>query len=80
MSALDAPLLDGLLRLVRASFSFRLDDESDIRAQPELALGQIERQFGKGSVMRMSDAARAMLDLATDPALAIHVHLDIEQP
>jgi xylose dehydrogenase (NAD/NADP) len=31
----------GRLRLVRASFSFRLDDESDIRAQPELDGGAL---------------------------------------
>jgi recombination protein RecA len=43
----------------------------------ETALGQIERQFGKGSVMRMSDAAQVSVGSISTGSLSLDVALGI---
>ena len=37
----------------------------------DTALGQIERQFGKGSVMRLGDDSRAPLEVIPTGAIAL---------
>src|SRR5512145_2944647 len=43
----------------------------------DVALGQIERQFGKGSVMRMSDQAQVAIGAVSTGALSLDVALGI---
>jgi recombination protein RecA len=43
----------------------------------ETALAQIDRQFGKGSVMRLGDSARAPIDVIPTGAIALDVALGI---
>ncbi|MEU5878471.1 recombinase RecA [Spirillospora sp. NPDC047279] len=43
----------------------------------ETALAQIERQFGKGSVMRMGDEARAPVEVIATGAIALDIALGI---
>ena len=43
----------------------------------EVALGQIERQFGKGSVMKMSDAAQATVGAISTGSLSLDMALGI---
>src|SRR6188472_4012976 len=43
----------------------------------DVALGQIERQFGKGSVMRMSDAAQVSIEAVSTGALSLDLALGI---
>ncbi|MGW0069261.1 recombinase RecA, partial [Streptosporangium sandarakinum] len=43
----------------------------------ETALAQIERQFGKGSVMRLGDEARAPIEVIPTSSIALDVALGI---
>src|SRR5918911_1417832 len=43
----------------------------------DTALGQIERQFGKGSVMRMSDQAQVSIGAVSTGSLALDLALGI---
>src|SRR6185503_1880828 len=43
----------------------------------DVALGQIERQFGKGSVMRMSDAAQVSVGAVSTGSLSLDIALGI---
>src|ERR1700759_2233988 len=43
----------------------------------ELALAQIERQFGKGSLMRMGDKTRTPIDVIPTGAIALDVELGV---
>ena len=43
----------------------------------DVALGQIERQFGKGSVMRMSDAAQVSIGAVSTGSLSLDLALGI---
>src|SRR5947208_15919826 len=43
----------------------------------DVALGQIERQFGKGSVMRMSDRPQVAIGAVSTGSLALDVALGI---
>src|SRR5690242_8700882 len=43
----------------------------------ETALAQIERQFGKGSVMRLGDESRAPVDVIPTGSIALDVALGI---
>ena len=43
----------------------------------DVALGQIERQFGKGSVMRMSDQAQVSIGAVSTGALSLDMALGI---
>ena len=43
----------------------------------DVALGQIERQFGKGSVMRMSDAAQVSVGAVSTGSLSLDLALGI---
>jgi recombination protein RecA len=43
----------------------------------ETALGQIERQFGKGSVMKMSDQAAVSIGAVSTGSLALDLALGI---
>src|ERR1044072_2926556 len=43
----------------------------------DVALGQIERQFGKGSVMKMSDQARVQIGAISTGSLVLDVALGI---
>src|SRR3954454_2227526 len=43
----------------------------------ETALGQIERQFGKGSVMKMSDQAQVAISAVSTGSLSLDVALGV---
>src|SRR5690606_20196684 len=43
----------------------------------EAALGQIDRQFGKGSIMRLGDEGRAPVEVIPTGAIALDVALGI---
>ena len=43
----------------------------------DVALGQIERQFGKGSVMRMSDQAQVAIGAISTGSLSLDLALGI---
>ncbi|HZT54130.1 MAG TPA: DNA recombination/repair protein RecA, partial [Gaiellaceae bacterium] len=43
----------------------------------DVALGQIERQFGKGSVMKMSDRAAVSVGAVSTGSLALDLALGI---
>ena len=43
----------------------------------DVALGQIERQFGKGSVMRMSDQAQVSVGAVSTGSLSLDLALGI---
>ncbi|MGI8792919.1 MAG: recombinase RecA, partial [Acidimicrobiales bacterium] len=43
----------------------------------EMALGQIDKQFGKGAVMRMGDKAIAPMDIIPTGALSLDLALGI---
>ena len=55
---------------------------SDSRASGErdkalnLVLGQIERNFGKGSIMRLGDASRMRVETVSTGALTLDLALD----
>src|SRR5436189_2931392 len=51
----------------------RLDREQAL----DTALGQIERQFGKGSVMRMSDSAQVSIGAISTGSLSLDLALGI---
>src|SRR5690606_33505416 len=50
---------------------------SDREKALETALAQIERQFGKGSVMRLGDEARAPIEVIPTGSIALDVALGI---
>ena len=43
----------------------------------EMALGQIERQFGKGAIMKMGEAAKRRVDVIPTGALSLDLALGI---
>ena len=45
----------------------------------DVALGQIERQFGKGSVMRMSDQAAVAIGAVSTGSLALDLARDLHE-
>ena len=51
----------------------RLDREQSL----DVALGQIERQFGKGSVMRMNDAAHVSTGAVSTGSLSLDLALGV---
>ena len=51
----------------------RLDREQSL----DNALGQIERQFGKGSVMRMNDRAQVAIGAVSTGSLSLDLALGI---
>ena len=51
----------------------RLDREQSL----DVALGQIERQFGKGSVMRMNDAAQVATGAVSTGSLSLDLALGV---
>jgi recombination protein RecA len=53
-----------------------LEDALDKGKAIDAAVSQIERQFGKGSIMRMGDEERQSVDCIPTGALALDLALD----
>lgn len=50
---------------------------SDRRQALEMALRQIEKQFGKGSIMKMGDQATRQVETISSGALALDIALGV---
>ena len=55
----------------------RRNNEMNREEALDVALGQIERQFGKGSVMRMSDQAQVAIGAVSTGSLSLDMALGI---
>ena len=50
---------------------------SDRRAALEMALKQIEKQFGKGSIMRLGESANVQVETVSSGSLALDIALGV---
>lgn len=53
-------------------------DENKLKAI-EMAMGQIEKQFGKGSVMKLGEDATANIDAVSTGCLDLDIALESEE-